>query len=111
MLICTQLSTVCRLNGWLYAGAIACRRVHIVAKSACYLPLLCPPPHLFACIGAAFFPRISMRFYYTVDFDGYLGKIQIWLNSGKNVEHFTRTPKYVLVLPTKLNRHKSALFE
>ena len=37
--------------------------------------------------------------------------MQIWLKSDKNTRHFTRIPKYVLMLPATLKRHKSALFE
>lgn len=35
--------------------------------------------------------------------------IQIWLNSGKNIGHFTWRPEYVLLLPATLSHHK-ALF-
>jgi len=45
---------------YLYTGAIAFRRVHVVAKSSCHLLLLCPPVSLFICIGATFF-RVDFR--------------------------------------------------
>jgi len=35
----------------------------------------------------------------------------IWLKSGKNIGHSARRSKYVLSLPGKLIRHKSALFD
>ena len=38
-------------------------------------------------------------------------KIKIWLQSGKNVVHFTRRTWYVLLLQATLNRHKRDLFD
>ena len=36
-------------------------------------------------------------------------KLQIWFKSGKNVRLFAYLPKYVLLLPVIINRHKSAV--
>jgi hypothetical protein len=36
--------------------------------------------------------------------------MQIWLKLGKNIGHFTWIPKYVLLLPATLNRHKRSFF-
>jgi hypothetical protein len=38
-------------------------------------------------------------------------KIQIWLKSDKSIGHFTWRPKYILLLHSALNRHKSGLQE
>jgi hypothetical protein len=106
-------------------------RVLIVAKSAYYFrhvrPFLCLSVCLsflflsvclsFLCLSVC--PKISARF----PLDGcreilYWGlvwksdkKTQIWFKSVKNIVHFTWRPELVLLLSTKLNRHKSALFD
>jgi len=41
----------------------------------------------------------------------YVEKIQVWLKSGNNIPHSACIPKQVLLFPTILNRHKSAIFE
>jgi len=38
-------------------------------------------------------------------------KFKIWLESDKNISHFTRIPRYVSLLPAILNRQISALSE
>jgi hypothetical protein len=37
-------------------------------------------------------------------------QIQIWLHPGKNIGHFTRRPKYVLLLPATLNLPLQSVF-
>jgi len=44
------------------------------------------------------------------DFDENVERIQICLKSVKNIRNSTRKPKYVVLLPAKINCHKSALF-
>jgi len=97
-------------------------RVLIVAKSAYYFrhvrPFLCLSVCLsFLCLSVCL--KISAR----LPLDGcrdiwYWGllwksdtKTQIWSRSVKNIVHFTWRPELVLLLSTKLNRHKSALFD
>ena len=61
------------------------------------------------CVRKALTRRTSVEFDIE-DFYENVKNIQIWLKSDKSIWHLTWRPKEVLVLPERLNRHKSALF-
>jgi hypothetical protein len=66
---------------------------------------------LSACVSSAPTGRISVKFRIGSLLRKYIEKIQIWLTLEENIWHFTRRPEFILLLPAKLNHHKSALFE
>jgi hypothetical protein len=82
------------------------RCVCIVAKSAYYL---C---HVRLSIGI-FQRGCSWMDFWKFDIRVLLwksiGKFQIWLKLYRYVRHFTWRPKYILLLPVTLHRHKSSL--
>ena len=74
------------------------------------LPSSCPSVCLFGCphvTSAVPTGRISVKFYIGDFLWKSVKKTETWLQSGKNIGHFTWRPKYVLLLPATLNHHKS----
>ena len=64
-----------------------------------------------ACIRADPTGRISVKFVIGDLHEKCAEKIHICIKWGKNIGHFMRRPKYVILLPVTLNCSKSALFE
>ena len=66
---------------------------------------------LSGCIGAP----PNGRFYLKYDVGDLMltsvEEFRIWLKSDENIGHFTLRPKYVLLLPEILNRHKHEFSE
>jgi hypothetical protein len=82
------------------------RRLRIVAKSA----YSHRRARLSACISADLTWRIPLKFVVGDLYENLSRKYKIWLKSDKNISHTWR-PKYILLLPAKLNCHNSAVFE
>jgi hypothetical protein len=91
-------------------GTAVFRRVRIVVKSA-LLPKSCPSVRMSACISSAPTGQISLKFGIGDFHEKSVEQIHFCLIWGKNIGHFTRRPKYVILLPTTLNRRNSAVFE
>ena len=73
-----------------------------------------PSVPLFACLSERLsldrFPwKFILQRFLTIR--RYVENILIWFKAGKNIGQFTSRFKYVLLLPAKLNRHKSPLFD